>query len=72
MKVILAGKLSRQKKKIKMATGRSSASELIDSLVNEPFTKVVCLFDWRKGLSVEVFRKTQQVLDRYATLHYSW
>ena len=56
------GKLSRQKKKIKMATGRSSASELIDSLVNEPFTKVVCLLDWRKGLSVEVFRKTQQVL----------
>ena len=45
-----------------MATGRSSASKLIDSLVNEPFTKVVCLLDWRKGLSVEVFRKTQQVL----------
>ena len=58
----MAGKLSRQKKKIKMVTRRSSASELIDSLVNEPFTKVLCLLDWRKGLSVGVFKKTQQVL----------
>ena len=46
----------------KMATGRSIASELIDSLVSEPFTKVVCLLDWKKGLSVEMFRKTRQAL----------
>ena len=46
----------------KMATGRSIASELIDSLVSEPFTKVVCLLDWKKGLLVEMFRKTRQAL----------
>ena len=46
----------------KMATGRSITSELIDSLVSEPFTKVVCLLYWEKGLSVEMFRKTCQAL----------
>ena len=45
-----------------MATGRSITGELIDSLVSEPFTKVVCLLDWNKGLSVEMFRKTRQAL----------
>ena len=45
-----------------MATGRSIAGELIDSLVSEPFMKVVCLLDWNKGLSVEMFRKTRQAL----------
>ena len=46
----------------KMVTGRSIASKLIDSLVSEHFTKVVCLLDWKKGLSVEMFRKTRQAL----------
>ena len=45
-----------------MVTGRSIASELIDSLVSEPFMKVVCLLDWKKGLLVEMFRKTRQAL----------
>ena len=46
----------------KMVTGRSIVSELIDSLVSEPFTTVVCLLDWKKGLSLEMFRKTCQAL----------
>ena len=41
---------------------RSIVSELIDSLVSEPFTKVVCLLDWKKGLSIDMFRKTRQAL----------
>ena len=45
-----------------MATGKSITSELIDSLVCKPFTKVVCQIDWNKGLSVEMFRKICQAL----------
>ena len=46
----------------KMVTGRSIMSELFDNLMSEPFTKVVCLLDWKKGLLVEMFRKTRQAL----------
>ena len=45
-----------------MVTGRSITSELFDSLVSEPFMKVICLLDWKKGLSVEMFKKTCQAL----------
>ena len=45
-----------------MVTGKSITSELIDSLVCELFTKVVCLIDWKKGLSVDMFRKIRQAL----------
>ena len=43
----------------------------------EPFTKVLCLVDWKKGLSVDIFRKTRQALSRaywIDTQHYfsSW
>ena len=45
-----------------MAVGHDIASELMDSLVPEPFTKTVCLLDWQRGLTVELFRKTREAL----------
>ena len=46
----------------KMVAGCDLASELMDSLVPEPFIKTVCLLDWQKRLTVDMFRKTREVL----------
>ena len=49
----------------KMATVRSAQPENCEKSSNctsEPFTKVLCLVDWKKGLSVDIFCKTRQAL----------
>ena len=58
-------------------TGRSILAVNPDSPASEPFTKVLCLLDWSKDLSVEVFRKMRQGLagsfwintQRYVSTH---
>ena len=50
-----------------MATVRSTWTETCENSSNsqsELFTKVLCLVDWNKGLSVDIFRKTRQALAR--------
>ena len=49
----------------KMVTVRSTQTDTSENSLNctsEPFTKVLCLVDWKRGLSVDVFRKTRQAL----------
>ena len=48
------------------------ASELMDSLVPEPFTKFVCLLDWQRGLTVDWFRKTREVLSELYWIDTHW
>ena len=50
-----------------MMTVRSTGTETCENSSYSPselFTKVLCLVDWNKGLSVDVFRKTRQALAR--------
>ena len=49
----------------KMVTVRSTQSENYEKSLNctsEPFTKVLCSVNWKKGLSVDIFPKTRQAL----------
>ena len=48
-----------------MATVRHTRSTDCENNTNysdEPFMKILCMIDWKRGLSVDVFRKTRQAL----------